>query len=149
MSEAEATSARTVEILLIEDNQADIDLTLDALKSSQMSSRVSVARDGNEALDFLRRLGPFHDSPRPELIVLDLNLPRKNGFQVLSEIKADPALYQIPVVILTTSDKQRDVAEAYTRHANCFITKPFEFEDYVQTVRELDSFWLSVVTLPP
>lgn len=146
---AAAPSGRAIEILLVDDSAADVDLTLDALKGSYAHSHVSVARDGRDASDFLRQTGSFAAAPRPDLVVLDLNLPKKSGFEVLSEIKSDARLCQIPVVVLTTSDSARDVAEAYRRQANCFITKPFEFAEYVQAIRGLDTFWLSIATLPP
>lgn len=139
---------RPVEILLVEDNPGDVDLTLEALEDAKMRNNVSVARDGQEALDFLRRKEGFEDTPRPDLILLDLNLPRKDGREVLATIKEDPDLKRIPVVVLTTSTDEKDVLEAYEHRANAYIVKPVDFGQFFKAVRSLEDFWLTVVKLP-
>jgi CheY-like chemotaxis protein len=143
-----ATLGRPAEILLVEDNLGDIRLTEEVLRESKVSNRLSVARDGVEALAFLRREGTFADAPQPDLILLDLNLPKKDGREVLAEIKADQWLRQIPVVILTTSKAEEDVLKSYRLHANCYITKPVDFEQFFNVVRSIEDFWLCVVKLP-
>jgi CheY-like chemotaxis protein len=140
---------RSVEILLVEDNPDDIDLTIEAFKESSSESRLHVVEDGVQALDFLRRRGPHADAPRPDLILLDLNLPRKSGHEVLQEIKSDPDLRQIPVVVLTTSAADNDVLRSYELAANCFITKPVDLDAFLYVVRVVDRFWRDVATLPP
>lgn len=140
---------REAEILLVDDNLGDIILTKDALKGAQFPSRVSVASDGVEAMEFLRRQGRFADAPRPDLILLDLNMPRKNGAEVLAEMKADMDLRLIPVVILTSSEAEDDVANAYHSHANCYVTKPADLDDLMTTVQAINHFWFSVVRRPP
>ncbi len=140
---------KPIEILLVEDNPADVDLTLIALKHDKLYVRPSVVHDGVEALAFLRREGSYADAPRPDLVLLDLNLPKKNGREVLMEIKNDPALRQIPVVVLTSSDAERDIVESYQLHANCYVRKPVDFEQFTSLVREIKSFWFTVVKLPP
>lgn len=141
-------TAEPVDILLVEDNAADVRLTEEALREGKVRTRLSVARDGVEALAFLRREGPFGEAPRPDLILLDLNLPRKDGREVLAEVKADADLRVIPVVVLTTSSADADVACSYSLHANCYITKPVDLEQLVSVVRSIDDFWLTVVRLP-
>lgn len=141
------TLGRPAEILLVEDNLGDIRLTEEVLKDSKVSNRLSVARDGVEALAFVRREGIFADAPQPDLILLDLNLPKKDGREVLAEIKADEGLRQIPVVILTTSEAETDVLKSYRLHANCYITKPVDFERFFNVVRSIEDFWLCVVKL--
>jgi chemotaxis family two-component system response regulator Rcp1 len=121
---------------------------MEALKEAKVLNRLSVATDGVEAMDFLRRQGKYADSPRPDLILLDLNLPRKDGREVLAEIKADPALRRIPIVVLTTSRAEIDVIQAYDLHANCYITKPVDFKQFVHVVQSIEDFWLTVVKLP-
>lgn len=143
------TLAQSIEILLVEDNSADVRLTQEALFEGKVKNRLSVARDGVEAIQFLRREGPYANAPRPDLILLDLNLPRKDGREVLAEIKADPDLRVIPVVVLTTSSAELDVLKSYALHANCYITKPVDLEQFVTVVKSIDDFWLTVVRLPP
>lgn len=143
------TVGRPIEILLVEDSPSDTELTIEALREGKMRNNLSTVEDGVQALDFLRRRGPYADAPRPDLIMLDLNLPRKDGREVLAEIKADPALKTIPVVVLTTSRAEQDILRAYHLNANCYITKPVDFEQFINVVRTIESFWLMVVTLPP
>ncbi|ATB35667.1 transcriptional regulator [Cystobacter fuscus] len=139
---------RPIEILLVEDNPGDVRLTIEALKEGKVSNRLSVARDGVEALAFLRREGPHASAPRPDLILLDLNLPRRDGREVLAEIKADARLRRIPVVVLTTSKAEEDILRTYDLHANCYINKPVDLDQFISVVRSIDDFWLSVVRLP-
>jgi CheY-like chemotaxis protein len=139
---------RPIEILLVEDNPGDVRLTIEALKEGKVSNRLSVARDGVEALAFLRREGPHANAPRPDLILLDLNLPRRDGREVLAEVKADARLRRIPVVVLTTSKAEEDILRTYDLHANCYITKPVDLDQFISVVRSIDDFWLSVVRLP-
>ena len=141
--------ARVVEILLVEDNEGDVRLTREALKEGRIRNRLSVVPDGEQALAFLRREGVHVDAPRPDLILLDLNLPRLDGREVLAAIKNDPALKSIPVVVLTSSRTEQDLLRAYDLHANCFITKPVEFEQFIEVVRSIEDFWLTIVVLPP
>lgn len=140
---------RPVEILLVEDNPGDVRLTQEVFKEGKIRNRLSVAWNGEEALAYLRREGRFADSVRPDLILLDLNLPRKGGREVLAEIKADPALKCIPVVILTTSQADQDIAESYNQHANCYIVKPVDLDHFIGVVRSIEGFWLQIVKLPP
>jgi chemotaxis family two-component system response regulator Rcp1 len=140
--------AKIVDLLLVEDNPGDVRLTREAFKDSPIPVHLSVAKDGEEAIDFLRRRGNFSDAPRPDLILLDLNLPRKNGGEVLSEIKADPDLKRIPVVIMTTSSSQEDIEKAYSLNANCYITKPIGLDDFMGVVQSIEDFWLTKVSLP-
>lgn len=138
----------TVEILLVEDNPADVRLTREALRATKLATRLHVVGDGEAALAFLRRQPPFEAVPRPGIVLLDLNLPRVDGRQVLDEVKSDPSLHTIPVIVLTTSAARDDVVACYARHANCYITKPLKFGDFVNAVRVIEDFWLSLVTLP-
>jgi CheY-like chemotaxis protein len=140
---------RPIEILLVEDSPSDTDLTLEALKDFKVRNNVSVVEDGVQALQFLRREPPFAEAPRPDMIMLDLNLPRKDGREVLAEIKADETLKTIPIVVLTTSHAEQDVLRAYQLNANCYINKPVDFNQFLDVVRSIESFWLFVVTLPP
>jgi CheY-like chemotaxis protein len=142
-------SGRPIEILLVEDNPGDVRLTIEALKEGKVHNSLSVARDGVEALAFLRRQGTHANAARPDLILLDLNLPRKDGREVLAEIKEDPSLRRIPVVVLTTSKAEEDILRTYDLHANCYIAKPVDLEQFISVVRSIDDFWLSVVRLPP
>lgn len=142
-------SAAQIEILLVEDNPGDVRLTIEALNEAKVCNRLHIAQDGEAALQFLRRQGPHAQAPRPDLILLDLNLPRKDGREVLTDIKADADLRRIPVVILTTSQTEQDIVIAYNLNANCYITKPVDFEQFMHVVRTIEDFWLSVVTLPP
>lgn len=138
-----------IEILLVEDNPGDVRLTQEAFKDARVLNHIVVAGDGEEALARLRRQGVHEGARLPDLILLDLNLPKKSGREVLSEIKHDPALSRIPVVVLTSSRAEEDVARSYDLHANCYITKPVDFDRFIEVVRALEQFWLVVVTLPP
>ena len=146
MSEIEA---RPIEILLVEDSPSDAELTVEALHDAKVRNHLSIVEDGVQAMEFLRRQGPYARAPRPDLIMLDLNLPRKDGREVLAELKADDSFKTIPVVVLTTSRAEQDVLRAYQLHANCYITKPVDFQQFLNVVRAIESFWLFVVTLPP
>jgi two-component system, chemotaxis family, response regulator Rcp1 len=137
-----------IEILLVEDNPADVVLTEAVLAEAKVANRLWVARDGKEAMEFLRRETRHPGSPRPDLMLLDLNLPRKGGLEVLAEMKADRELRAIPVVVLTTSAAERDVLAAYDQHVNAYITKPVDLDQFVAVVRAVDDFWLAVVRLP-
>ena len=137
-----------IEVLLVDDNPGDVRLMIEALKGSKLPMHLSVARDGVEALEFLHREGRFVQAARPKLILLDLNMPRKDGRVVLAEIKADPDLRRIPVVVLTSSGAEDDIAKAYQLNANCFITKPVDFVQFMQQVKSIEDFWLTVVKLP-
>ena len=139
---------KPIEILLVEDNAADVRLTREALREGKVSNNLHVARDGVEAMEYLRRRGPFANATRPDLVLLDLNLPRKDGREVLSEVKGDPDLKTIPIVVLTTSSAEADILRSYSLHANCYITKPVDLEQFVQVVKSIDDFWLTVVKLP-
>jgi len=141
--------SRPIEILLIEDNPGDVRLTKEALRTSKLPNRIRVAEDGIEASAILFRRGQYADAPRPDLIVLDLNLPRKDGRTVLAEIKTDPELKRIPVVILTTSQAVSDIFQAYDMHANCYITKPMDYDQFQAAIKAIESFWLTVARLPP
>jgi len=138
-----------IEILLVEDNPGDMRLTKEALKEGKVYSNLHWAKDGVEALEFLRQEGKFAGAPRPDIILLDLNLPRKDGREVLSVIKNDERLRNIPVVVLTTSKAEEDVLKSYALHANCYVTKPVDLEKFIVVVQSIDKFWLTVVTLPP
>jgi CheY-like chemotaxis protein len=140
---------RPIEILLVEDNPGDVRLTIEALRDAKVHNRVSVAKDGVEAMAFLRREGQYGDARRPDLILLDLNLPRKDGREVLAEIKVDTGLKHIPVVILTTSRAEQDILKSYDLHANCYVTKPVDLDQFITVVRSIENFWLTVVALPP
>jgi CheY-like chemotaxis protein len=139
---------RSVEILLVEDNPGDVRLTQEALSESRVTNKLQVARDGVEAMAFLRAEPPFENRTLPDMVLLDLNLPRKSGMEVLEEMKADPTLGQIPVVILTTSRADQDVLRSYKLHANCYVNKPVDFNEFMNVIKALDGFWLTVVTLP-
>lgn len=141
-------SLRQVEILLVEDNPADVLLTRSAFEDFRITNTLHVVEDGVEAMEFVRRAGAFSEAPRPDLIMLDLNLPRKNGREVLAEIKADPTLRTIPVVVLTTSGAEQDILQAYDLHANSYIVKPVGFAKFVEAVRSIKDYWFSLVTLP-
>jgi len=141
-------TSHAIEILLVEDNPGDARLTLEAFKEGRVINRLTVVNDGVEALNYLRRQGPYANAPSPDLILLDLNLPRMDGRQVLAEIKVDPELKTIPVVVLTTSASQDDVARAYGSHANCYIRKPVDLDQFLRVVQSIESFWLSLVMLP-
>lgn len=139
---------RPVEVLLVEDNPGDVRLTQEALKDGRVMVNLTVAADGVEALEILRRTGAFSGRARPDLILLDLNLPRKNGREVLEEIKADEELKRIPVIVMTTSKAEQDVYKAYNLNANCYVTKPVDLDDFLNVVRSIEDFWLTIVTLP-
>lgn len=141
-------NGRAIEILLVEDNLGYARLTLEALREARVSNHLSHVRDGVEALAFLRREGAFASAPRPDLILLDLNLPRKDGREVLSEIKSDERLRRIPVVVLTVSQAEEDILRAYNLNANCFITKPVDLDQFIKVVRSIENFWLATVKLP-
>ena len=143
------TSGKPIEIMLVEDDAGDVRLTMEALKGAKVLNHLSVVGDGVEAMAFLRRQGKYANAPFPDLVLLDLNLPRKDGRAVLTEIKTDPALQCLPVVVLTTSQDELDVVQAYKTHANCYITKPVDLKQFLSVVEAIDSFWLSVVRLPP
>jgi CheY-like chemotaxis protein len=141
-------NTQPIEILLVEDNPGDARLTIEAMREAKVRNRIHVVEDGVEAMEFLRRRGRFGDAPRPDLILLDLNLPRMDGREVLSEVKSDPDLRRIPVVVLTTSQTEEDVIRAYDLHANCYVTKPVDLEQFMKIVNQIDEFWVKVVTLP-
>lgn len=140
---------RAIEILLVEDNPGDVRLTQEALKENKIRNNLHVAKDGVEAMKFLRRMNGHAAAPRPDLILLDLNLPKKDGREVLTEIKSDEKLRSIPVVILTTSDAEDDVARAYQMYANCYVRKPIDLNRFIEVVKIIENFWLSIVELPP
>ena len=139
---------RPIDILLVEDNPGDVRLTQEALHAGKVYSNLHWARDGADALEFLRRQGKHVGAPRPDIILLDLNLPKKDGREVLSTIKSDDAFKLIPVVILTTSSAEEDVLRSYELHANCFVTKPVDLDKFLQVIKSIDQFWLTIVTLP-
>lgn len=135
-------------ILLVEDNPGDVRLTEEAFREARIANRVWVARDGEDAMDFLHQRDDHAHSPRPDLVLLDLNLPRKDGREVLGEIKGDPELHRIPVIVLTTSNADRDVLLSYDLHANCYIKKPIEYEEFISAIRGIENFWFKIVRLP-
>jgi CheY-like chemotaxis protein len=139
---------RPIEILLVEDSPSDTDLTIEAFREGKIPSNLSHVEDGVEAMDFLGRRNAYVNAPRPDLILLDLNLPRKDGREVLSELKSNPKLRTIPVVVLTTSKDEQDIAKAYQLQANCYIPKPVDFEQFINVIRAIENFWLTVATLP-
>lgn len=143
------TAPPLLEILLVDDDAMDIRLTHAILKKSKLNARVSTATDGIDALEFLRRQGRYRDMPTPDLVLLDLNMPRMNGLEALSAIKQDPALRHIPVIILTSSESDLDIHRAYESHANCFISKPSDLTQFTQVVNVIADFWLRVAKLPP
>ena len=142
-------SSQPIEILMVEDNPSDVRLTIEAFKDAKVLNNMSVATDGEDALKFLKREGPYKDAPRPDLILLDLNLPKMNGKEVLGEIKRDPDLKRIPVVVLTTSDNEQDVRGAYDLHVNAYVRKPVDLDQFIKIVEAVEGFWLSVVKFPP
>ncbi|GII53020.1 two-component system response regulator [Planotetraspora thailandica] len=139
---------RPIEVLLVEDDPGDVLLTKEAFTYNKVGNRLHVVHDGEQALAFLRGEGPYDDVPRPDLILLDLNLPRIDGFEVLQEIKNDPTLRAIPVVILTTSEAEQDILKGYNLHANAYVTKPVDFNQFIRVVRQIDDFFVTVVKLP-
>ena len=142
------TTGRPIEILLVEDNPADVRMTVEILKETKVRNTLTVAADGVEALEMLHRAGKYSQAVQPDLILLDLNLPRKDGKQVLAEIKADPILRRIPVVILTSSRAEEDIIKSYSLYANCYVTKPVDLEQFVKVVKSIEDFWLTIVKLP-
>ena len=138
-----------IRILLVEDNPGDARLTMEALRDAKVRNSVAVVEDGEEAMAYLRRQGRHAEALRPDIILLDLNLPKKDGREVLAEVKADPDLKRIPIVIMTTSTAEEDILRSYNLHANCYVTKPVDFDQFIKVVRALDDFWLSIVKLPP
>ncbi len=140
---------KPIDILLVEDNPGDADLAREALYDKKINNRLYVVGDGEAAMDFLNKKNDFADAPRPDLILLDLNLPRKDGREVLADIKAHKSLKRIPVVILTTSNDEEDILKSYNLHANCYITKPIDLSQFVKVVRSIEDFWFSIVALPP
>jgi two-component system, chemotaxis family, response regulator Rcp1 len=137
-----------IEILLVEDNPDDADLTVDALRDGRVRNHITHLEDGIEAMAFLRREGAYSDAPRPDLILLDLHMPRMNGREVLAEVKQDPELRRIPVIIMTTSDDEKDINAAYNLHVNCYVTKPVDLDQFIGVVKNIEHFWFSVVKLP-
>jgi two-component system, chemotaxis family, response regulator Rcp1 len=137
-----------IDILLVEDNPGDVRLTRECFKAGRVANALHVAEDGEEAMAFLRREGKYAGVPRPDLILLDLKLPRKDGREVLAEIKADADLKRIPVVILTSSAAEQDIVKAYSLHANCYITKPVDLDQFLRVIRAIENFWLAIVTFP-
>lgn len=144
----ESNHGTPIEILLVEDSPGDVRLTKEALRDAKVKNVLHVASDGLEAISFLSQEGEFVGAPRPDLILLDLNLPKKSGRQVLEEIKQDPDLKSIPVVILTTSAAEEDILRSYQLHANCYITKPVDLDQFLKVVKTIDNFWLAIVNLP-
>ncbi|WP_326951346.1 MULTISPECIES: response regulator [unclassified Amycolatopsis] len=137
-----------IDVLLVEDDPGDVLMTREAFEHYKIRNTLSVVSDGEQALQFLRREPPYEDAPRPGLILLDLNLPRRDGREVLAEVKASPELRSIPVVVLTTSEAEEDIARSYDLHANAYVTKPVDFDSFVEAVRQIDSFFVTVVKLP-
>jgi two-component system, chemotaxis family, response regulator Rcp1 len=144
-----ARAGQPIEILLVEDSPGDVELTIEALHEAKVRNHLNVVSNGETALAFLKRTGEYRDAPRPDLVLLDLNLPRRDGREVLKEMKADPSLAIIPVVILTTSRDDADILRAYQLHANCYITKPVRLQEFLDVVKAIDTFWLEIVALPP
>ncbi len=142
-------TSKSIDILLVEDNPGDARLAMEAMKDSKIRNTVYVVGDGVEAMEFLHNEGKYSKSPRPDLILLDINLPRKSGREVLAEVKSDPNLKRIPVVVLTVSRDEEDILKAYNLHANCYISKPLDFNQFMKITRSIEDFWLSIVKLPP
>jgi len=145
----EKMNVRIVELLLVEDNPGDARLTVEALKDAKVRNNLNWVEDGVEAMAFLRREGKYIDAPRPDVVLLDLNLPKKDGLEVLAEIKMDENLKRIPVVILTVSNADEDIIKTYNLHANCYIRKPLGLDQFLEVVKSIEDFWLSIVKLPP
>ena len=141
-------TVKPIEILLVEDNPGDVRLTQEALKENKVCNTMSVVEDGLEAVSFLRQEGKYSDAPRPDLILLDLNLPKKDGREVLAEIKNDPDLKRIPVVVLTTSKAEEDIIKMYDNYANCYITKPVDLDEFISIIKSIENFWVNIVKLP-
>ena len=149
MKKIDQGACRPIEILMVEDNPGDVRLTVEALKEAKVRNNLHTVEDGVEALAFLRREGRYTEVPRPDLVLLDLNLPKMNGREVLAEIKEDPDLRRIPVVILTISQAEQDIVKSYNLHANCYITKPVDLDQFLEVVKSIENFWLTIVKLPP
>ncbi|AGB36362.1 response regulator [Natronococcus occultus] len=149
MSEAGQHTPEPAQLLLVEDNPGDVRLTREAFKQGRIDNDLHTVSDGSDALDFLRQRGEYEDAPRPDLVLLDLNLPRKDGEEVLAELKDDPELQSIPVIVLTSSRAEEDIARSYELHANAYLTKPVDPDEFIETVRAFEKFWFSVVRLPP
>lgn len=143
------STGKVIDILLVEDNPGDVRLAQEALKGSKIRNNLFVVDDGVKAMEFLHRQGNYKNSPRPDLVILDLNLPRKSGREVLAEIKMDDNLKRIPVVVLTVSRDEEDILKVYNLHANCYITKPIDFEQFMKITKTIEDFWLTIVKLPP
>ena len=139
---------RPAEVLLVEDSPGDVRLTREALKEGKVRNNLSVVSDGVEAMEFLRREGKYRDAPRPDIVLLDLNMPRKDGREVLAEMKSDEQLKRIPVVVLTTSEAEQHILRTYELHANCYLTKPVDLEQFISIVKSVEDFWLTIVQLP-
>jgi len=139
---------KNIEILLVEDNPADVRLIAETFRDFKHKNNINLVKDGTEAIDFLNKRGKFEEAPRPDMIILDLNLPKKNGFEILREIKENEDLRQLPVVVLSTSDSERDISRAYDLQAACFITKPVGLDDFIRTVKQIESFWTNLVQFP-
>lgn len=137
-----------IHILLVEDNEGDIVLTLEALEEAKIFNNVSVVRDGHQAIEFLEKNGKYYDSEDPDLILLDINLPKKNGHEVLTFAKNDPRFQHIPIIMLTTSSSEKDINSSYRNHANCFIVKPVDADNFLKVIRDIENFWVSIVKLP-
>jgi len=144
----ESEVSRQVEFLLAEDNPGDVRLTQEALRESKISNNLNVVKDGVEALAFLRKEGPYADAPTPDVVLLDLNLPKKDGREVLAENKSDPLLKRIPVVIVTSSEAEKDILRTYDLHANCYVSKPVDLDQFIKVIQAIESFWLTIVKLP-
>ncbi len=144
----DADYGKPIEILLVEDSPGDVRLTIEALKEAKVKNNLNVAKDGVEAIDFLHKTNQFKDAARPDLILLDLNLPKKDGRELLAEIKSDDSLKRIPIVILTTSNSESDILKTYDLHANCYITKPVDFEQFYTVIKSIEEFWMTIVKLP-
>ncbi len=142
------SESKPIEILLVEDSPSDAALTIEALKEGKIANRLTHVEDGVEAMDYLRQKGKYDKARRPDLIMLDLNLPRKDGREVLAELKNDPELKLIPIIVLTTSHSDKDILQSYRLNANCYITKPVDFPHFIEVVKSIEQFWLTVVTLP-
>ena len=143
-----ASRGEPIEVLLVEDSPDDADLTMDALRNGRVRNRITHVEDGVQAMAFLRREGKYADAPRPDLILLDLNLPRKSGREVLAEVKQDPDLRRIPVVIMTSSDDEKDILAAYNLYVNCYVTKPVDLDQFIGVVKSIEQFWFTIVKLP-
>ena len=138
-----------IEILLVEDNPGDVRLTSEVFKEGKIRNKLHVVKDGEEAIQFLRKEGKFTKAIHPDLILLDLNLPKKDGREVLDEIKSDPDLKRIPVIVLTTSTAEEDIVKTYNSNANCFVSKPVDLDEFISVIKSIENFWLTIVKLPP